>query len=366
MTRKKLLMLLGSVCLALMLAVPLVVSCAGPAPSPTPSPSPLPSPPPSPSPTLAPSPAEEVFEWRFQSIVPLGGMWQADHFAENLNRMSNGRLVIETFAYGELLPTEEAHIAVQKGVLEMTRSCGAYCSEMVDIANIEFGLPRAWDNPLDLWTLFIRLGLLDMVREAYAEQDLYYLGVKAEPPYALISAKPISNLEELRKLKLRAYGITATYLESVGARTVYIPVSEVYTAFATGTIDACVYGGATDYLDLSMGEVAKYYVYEPYVLNPNTNNYLINMDAWNSLPDDLKAIFEIAAWEQTLWCSTRSNLEEYTGIEEMGLEGVYWPAEDIKEFTEAAVPFWEEEAAKSPRCAKAVQIVRDWMEMSSK
>lgn len=36
MTRKKLLMLLGSVCLALVLAIPLVASCAGPAPTPTP------------------------------------------------------------------------------------------------------------------------------------------------------------------------------------------------------------------------------------------------------------------------------------------------------------------------------------------
>jgi len=38
MTRKKLLMLIGSVCLALMLALPLVASCAAPTPTPTPTP----------------------------------------------------------------------------------------------------------------------------------------------------------------------------------------------------------------------------------------------------------------------------------------------------------------------------------------
>lgn len=57
MTKKKILILLGSVCLALMLAVPVVVGCAGPAPTPTPTPTPAPTPTPTPAPT--PSPTEE-------------------------------------------------------------------------------------------------------------------------------------------------------------------------------------------------------------------------------------------------------------------------------------------------------------------
>jgi len=263
----------------------------------------------------------------------------------------------------ELVPTEEMHLAVQKGTIEMSRDSGAYCSELVDIANIEFGLPRAWDGPMAMWTIFIRLGMLDLCREGYAEQGIYYASVTAEPPYAMIATEPISSLEDIQGMKMRAYGLTAKWLDSVGAKTTYVSAAEIYTAFATGTIDACVYGGARDYLGMSLGEVTSYYLYDPYMVNPNTDSILVNMDAWNSLPEDLQDILEVASWERNLWCETDFYLGECTAVDEMGLEGVRWSAEDIKVLDDAALPFWDEEAAKSARCAQAIQIMKDWQAM---
>jgi len=261
----------------------------------------------------------------------------------------------------ELMDPEEQHLAVMEGTVEVSRDAGPYCTDIVDIANIEFGLPRAWDGPMALYTIFIRMGMLDLCREAYAEQNIFYLSVTGEPPYAMIAAEPIPNLEAIQGMKMRAYGLTAEWLDSVGAKTTYIPSAEIYTAFATGTIDACVYGGASDYQGMSLGEVCSYYLYDPYMVNPNTDSILVNMDAWNSLPDDLKGILEVASWERNFWVTTDFYLKEYTAIEEMGLEGVYWPAEDVAALTAAAVPFWEEEATKSPRCAKGVEIMKEWL-----
>ena len=298
-----------------------------------------------------------------QDLVPIGNKWQIDHFVDHVAKMSNGRLIIQPFMADELVPTEEMHIAVQQGTIEMSRDAGAYCSDIVDIANVEFGLPRAWDGPMAMWTIFIRLGMLELCREAYAEQGIYFASVTAEPPYAMIAAEPIPNLEAIQGMKMRAYGLTASWLDSVGAKTTYVSAPEIYTAFATGTIDACVYGGARDYLGMSFGEVTKYYLYDPYMVNPNTDSILVNMDAWNSLPEDLQDILEVASWERNFWCETDFYLGEYTAVEEMGIEGVYWPAEDIKILDEAALPFWDEEAAKSPRCAEAIQIMKDWQAM---
>jgi len=298
-----------------------------------------------------------------QDLVPAGNKWQIDHFVDHVAKMSGGRLIIAPFMSDELVPTEEMHLAVQKGTIEMSRDSGSYCAELVDIANIEFGLPRAWDGPMAMWTIFMRLGMLDLCREAYAEQGIYYASVTAEPPYAMIATKPISSLEDIQGMKMRAYGLTAKWLDSVGAKTTYISAAEIYTAFATGTIDACVYGGARDYLGMSLGEVTKYYLYDPYMVNPNTDSILVNMDAWNSLPEDLQDILEVASWERNLWCETDFYLGEYTAVDEMGIEGVRWPAEDIAVLNEAALPFWDEEAAKSPRNAQAIQIMKDWQAM---
>jgi TRAP-type C4-dicarboxylate transport system substrate-binding protein len=91
----------------------------------------------------------------------------------------------------------------------------------------------------------------------------------------------------------------------------------------------------------------------------------MNMDVWNSLPSDLQAIVEKAAWERVLWCATEFYRGEYIYVNEMGLEGIRWPAEDIATLNAAAVPFWEREAAKSARCADAVQILKDWQAIVS-
>ena len=244
-------------------------------------------------------------------LTPEGLMWQSKHFVDRVEKMSNGRLLIDDFSAGELMDPEEQHHAVIEGTVELSRDCGVYCSDVIDIGNIEFGLPRAWDGPMELWTIFIRMGMLELCQEAYAEQGMKYLAVSAEPPYAMISAVPIRNLKDLQGVKTRAYGLTAEWLDSVGAATTYIPSAEIYTAFATGTIDACVYGGASDYLGMSLGEVCSYYIHDPYMVNPNTNSIIVNMDAWNSLPADLQEILEVAAWERFLWVDTDFYYGEY-------------------------------------------------------
>lgn len=294
------------------------------------------------------------------TLVPAGLAWQAEHMIDRIETMSGGRMEIDLFMGGELMDPEEAHHALSEGVFEIARDSPAYTSDVIDIAFIVFGLPRAWDGPMALWTIFLRMGLLELAKEAWAEYNINYLAVTAEPPYAMIMKEPIRNLDDMSGVLMRAYGLTAEYLDSLGAKTTYIPGPEIYTAFATGTIDAAVYGGASDYLGMSLGEVTSYYLHDPYMVNPNTDYIGVNMDAWNALPDDLKEIVEIAAWERVLWVGTDFYLGEFKYISEMGLESIRWPAADIAKMNAAAEPFWDAEAANSPRAAKAVQIMKDW------
>lgn len=299
-----------------------------------------------------------------QDLVAPGLSWQSEHFIANVEQMSNGRLLIDLFMGGELMDPEEQHHALSEGTIQVTRDSPVYCSDVIDIANIVFGLPRAWDGQMALWTIFMRMGMLDLAREAWAEYNIKYLATTAEPPYAMIAAVPIRGLDDLQGVKTRGYGLTAEWLDTVGAKTTYIPSAEIYTAFATGTIDACVYGGASDYLGMSLGEVCSYYVHDPYMVNPNTDYIGANMDAFNELPGDLQQILLLAAWERNLWVATDFYLGEFKYVEEMGLESIRWPAEDIAKLNEAAVPFWDREAAKTPRCGKAVQIMKDWLALA--
>ena len=71
-----------------------------------------------------------------------------------------------------------------------------------------------------------------------------------------------------------------------------VPVGEMYTALATGTIDAAHWGGPYNFHVLKIHEVAKYYLMPP-LLGQITNDIFINMDEWNALPPDLQEIVTI-------------------------------------------------------------------------
>ena len=90
-------------------------------------------------------------------------------------------------------------------------------------------------------------------------------------------------------------------LTRLGASVSPLPGGEVYLALERGVIDAAEF--STPAIDLPMGfdEITKY-VIEPGVHQPSSQcEVIINMKAWNKLPDDLKAIVSICAKETQLW-----------------------------------------------------------------
>ena len=277
-------------------------------------------------------------------------------FIDHIKEASNGRLVIQLFANEELMPASELHQAISEGTLEAGSSCGAYTNDIVDLAYVEFGLPYAWSNFDEVSVIFEQMGLQDLCREAYAEANIRYNHVLYGPPYTMISAKPIDTLDHMRELKVRAVGMTATFLEKLGIQTTYIPGPEMYLALATGTVDAVVYTSATEYENLGLGEVTDYYLAS--YLTQVTNNFLINMDAWNSLPDDLKAIVELAGIEAASTERVYYMANEYEAAKRMGVEMVYLSNEDIATLVETGTALWDEVAAESPRNAQAVEILK--------
>jgi TRAP-type C4-dicarboxylate transport system substrate-binding protein len=282
-------------------------------------------------------------------------------FKNYLEAASGGRIQVSLFGSEELMPDAELHHAVAEGTLDISMSCGSYVDDMIDIGHIEFGMPRSWENLDDMLIIWESMGLLDLVSEEYAENNIHYLTVAYDCPYTMISAKPIDTLDKIRKLKVRTVGGTATFFEKLGVQTVYVPGPEIYLALASGTIDAAVYSGASDYAGMGLGEVAHYYLVT--YITQCTNNIIMNMNTWNSLPDDLKAIVTLAGHEFSIDNRRIYMAGEYPGIQKMGVETVTLSQADILEMGKAAAGLWDEEAALSPRNAQAVEILKEYNRM---
>jgi len=307
--------------------------------------------------------APEVITIKMQSLAGPGQLWRFEKFETAVREMSNGRIEFKIFSGGEIVPTVEMLDAVKSGVLDMAFGCGAYWMDTMPIGGVEYGLPFSWQEPLlDEYVVFWNRGLLDLVREAYAERGVYYLGPVHTDPYALIATKECHSVADLQKLKIRATGGIAKTFEKVGIPTVFLPAEEFYVALATGTIDGVISGGASEYYDYKLYEVAKYY-YRPAVQACAVCNQFINMDLWNSLSPDLQAILVYATSDFSQWMALDYVDREYQLQKEMtnyGVEVITFPDEVMAELTQAALPVWDEIGAASPRAAKGVEIVKDW------
>ncbi len=281
-----------------------------------------------------------------------------DTFTDNLKTATDGIIRVQRFTGGSIVPDAEMMKAVSAGTLDMCEGYGGYWPGAVDIAAIESGLPGSWTSYDEARYIFDTKGLRDLVREAYAEQNVHYFGPVFGGSYDLLTKEPVKTLDDLKTMKIRATPSVAAILQKLDIPTVFMPGSELYVGLGTGAIDGVIYGGPSEYKQLKLYEAAKYYTYLNLVDPGYTDDVLMNLDKWNSLSDAQKKIMEMA------YETHASNLHNWIVSDNLkaASEGIMefsrLPAEDTAALVAAAQAVWDEEAAKSERAAKAIEILR--------
>jgi len=132
---------------------------------------------------------------------------------------------------------------------------------------------------------------------------------------------------------------------------------------ATGTIDAAVYGDFPDTRDLKMHEFAPYHL-DPPLAGYTNANFLVNMDVWNSLPEDLQHILQVACWENGRYSAIvgmDKMLGAWTEIHGEGAEVSYLDPDDVPKLVAAEMELLDDSGATSARMGTLVQIYKDFM-----
>jgi TRAP-type C4-dicarboxylate transport system substrate-binding protein len=300
----------------------------------------------------------KVYKLKLQSYHSLSTVMGSKALANDIERLSDGRIKVTVFAGGELVSSDQILQAVKAGTLEMGQSMGFYFSEL-DIGRIESALPMAWASAEEAEMLYVEYGLSSLIAEAYKKQGVHYIGPVYNVSNALLTKKPVRSLDDLRKMKIRSSGGTLKMLSKLGVQTVHLRPEEMYLALSTGQIDGITYGSALEYKLMKLYEVAPYYC-TTYLFNPGVDCVIINSGIWNELPDDLKAAIEFATYRARWKYYTLMRKGELSVKEEI-FKGklTSLPAEDIVKLTKVAAEVWDEEASKSPRNAKAVKMLKE-------
>ena len=282
----------------------------------------------------------------------------ASDLRDRVKEASDGSIRIQFFRGGELVDSDQFVEAVAQGSIDIAHGVGSYWPGTVGIGTIEAGLPGAWVNVEEARDIFANQGLDKVIADAYEEKGVKLIGRGFGSDYGLVTTKPINSLEDLSDMRIRATSSIATVLEKFDIPTAFIPGEELYVALSTGVIDGAIYGGPIEYEQLRINEVAGYYT-DLNLLNPGwTENMLINPRTWERMSKEQQQILT-AELDQYL-LDIHNWLDE--GNQRLIDEGELFefftlPEEDSRSLAEASLPIWKEEAARSERNARAVEIL---------
>jgi TRAP-type C4-dicarboxylate transport system substrate-binding protein len=212
---------------------------------------------------------------------------------------SKGRIAIQHFDAGGIVGPFDIFSAVSKGTVDLGSNCGAYYSQRMPEADLEYGL--VYDGlPRHLFYEMVYQykggAFMKILREAYREKGIHYLVILPTYGYGFMTNFPFRKLEDLRGKKIRTSGtIMKEFLKKVGAAPVVIPTVEVYTALQRGTIDGItlLYQLLRTY---KWVEIIKYVTF-PDVYGSASLNLLMNAETYDKLPADLKKIVDDTATE---------------------------------------------------------------------
>lgn len=282
----------------------------------------------------------------------------AKKMTDTIKDKSDGKVRMQYFRGGELVQSDQFVDAAARGTIDIAYGVGSYWPGQVDVANVEAGLPGAWVSADEAREVFKELD--PILAEAYKEKGVTLLGHGYGSNYDLLTKKPISGIEDLKGMKIRATGQMAKVLNSFDINTVFLPAEELYIGLSTGVIDGILYGGPIEYEQLKFDEVATHYTYLNF-LNPGwIETIIVNDKVWDRMSEENRKIVHDAVLQYA--DDIHNWLEE--GNQKVADESTTFkfsslPEADSLALAQAAQTVWKEEAAKSERAAKAVEIITE-------
>ncbi len=309
--------------------------------------------------TVKEAPKAKPIEWKMVTTWPphfpmLGE--GADNLAKWIEEMSNGRLKITVYGGGELVPPLGVFDAVSQGTAEMGHGAAYYWAGKSPAVQFFAAVPFGFNaQSLNAW--LYSGGGMEIWEEVYAKFNLKpFIAGNTGVQMGGWFNKEINSIDDLKGLKMRIPGLGGKVLAKAGGNAVLVAGGEIYTNLDRGVIDATEWVGP--YHDLKMGfyKAAKYYYYPGWHECGTGLEAMVNLDAWNSLPDDLKAIVEAATYKANMWMlsefEAKNNDALKTLVNEHNVQLREFPEPVLKELKKLAFEVLEEVAASDPMSRK--------------
>ncbi len=310
--------------------------------------------------------ADAPIKWKAQTLWAAQETPQKtfEDLCKKIKIMTNGRLEIEAYPAGAIVPTNETLTALQSNVLQVIHVWPGYASGKNPAFAALTDLIFAYEHPWELDTFMHYRGGLEMLRELYKPFGAYTVGVMFWGVESWPSKKPIGKMDDFKGLKIREpQGMEAEFMTKAGASVVVLPGTEIFSAMDKGVVEA------TNWATASINDKMGFHQMAPYFTSPGfhsmpVGDFTVNQKEWDKLPEDIKQIL-VAATREWCWDSVeRIAMEEVKLVstaESQGKHVMVWTAEEKAKARAIAQTIWQEWKSKNEQTKKVIEAQEAWL-----
>jgi TRAP-type mannitol/chloroaromatic compound transport system substrate-binding protein len=304
----------------------------------------------------------ETFNFKMTNAYPPGAPFYVQgpgspmDFCDKVRAMSGGRMNIQHFAAGELIPAMEGFNAVAGGMVEMNAANAYFWAGKIPAAQYYTTVPFGM-NTQGMAAWLYHGGGLELWHELYAPHGLIAFpmgntGVQMTGWFR----EPVETVDDLNGLKMRIPGLAGKVYSQLGVTVRLLPGGEIFPALERGVIDAAEFVGPYQDRRLGLHKAAKYYYTTGWHEPTNFTELLINKQVWDSLPKDQQMIIQMAAqssvtdslsWSEAVNADALTDLVENEGVIAQPL-----PRAVVERLKEATFDTLETLAASDPQARK--------------
>jgi len=317
---------------------------------------------------LAGAAAAADYNWTFQTSETAGepGFVNKQKWAEDVAKLSGGRIEIEILPIGSVVPHTDTLDAVGAGILQGHLTDPSYFSGKDPAFAMMGNLVGAWSDPFEFLGFMESGGGNELYSELVEPYGVHFIGAAATEPEAFVSAVPIRTVEDLQGVKLRApEGMVYEIFSKAGAAPVSLPGSEIFSALDKGVVDAADNTVFATNQSLGMNDIANYPLYPGFHSLPMID-ISMTKSIWDELPEDLQAILTASVKQFSFNHIYSVRQLDAAAVEEAkqnpDIEIINWSGDERAKFRRIAQEEWQNWAPKTEMTQRYYDAVTKYLE----
>ena len=249
--------------------------------------------------TLAmPAIGQSTIQWRMVTTWPKnfpGLGVGAQKLADRITKASGGRLTVQVYAAGEMVPGLQALDAVIDGSAELSHGTPYYWQNKSQGLSFFTGVPFGMTSrELTAWVRY--LGGQEIWDKIYDQFGLQgFLSGDTGTQAGGWFRNELTGVADIQGLRFRTPGLGGQVWGKLGASVTNLAAGEIFAALQSGTLDAAEFVGPYNDLALGFYQIAKNYYFPSFVEPGLATEVAVSKSKLLELPEDLQEIVKICA-----------------------------------------------------------------------